>query len=133
MFEKTIPIPKANPGPHRVPNSGGGAARTAGSDGAPAGAPAAGGQALRALDWNEVTARLNAARDLRELMRRDSRLNIQAAAASFGDAAATYFRAIESDERTVNHDALGSCKASGCIGKNPMALQQQAMRETLND
>ncbi|QFT76292.1 hypothetical protein [Erythrobacter sp. THAF29] len=78
------------------------------------------GGALRALEWNEVTARLNAARDLRLLMRRDARLNIHGSAASFGDAAATYFRAAEYDERIVNHDALGHCKASRCIGDEPI-------------
>ncbi|MFL0355242.1 hypothetical protein ACI5KX_02080 [Erythrobacter sp. GH1-10] len=78
-------------------------------------APAQGGGALRALEWNEVTARLNAARDLRLLMRRDSRLNIDGGAASFGDAAATYFRALETEERPVNLDALEQGKASSGI------------------
>ena len=72
------------------------------------------GGALRALEWTEVTARLNAARDLRMLMQRDSRLNIQATASSFGDAAARYFQAIENDERVVNPDALEARKASRC-------------------
>lgn len=70
------------------------------------------GGALRALEWNEVTARLNAARDLRQLMRRDSRFNIEAGAASFGDAAASYFQSIEAHEPDVNLDGLGQGKAS---------------------
>lgn len=82
-------------------------------------APRRGG-ALRAIEWNEITARLSAARDLRLLMRRDTRLNIHGSAASFGDAAATYFRAADNGERIVNHDALEHCKASRCIGDEPI-------------
>ena len=49
------------------------------------------GEALRALEWSELTARLNAARDLRLLLRTESHAPIEQAAASFGDAAASYF------------------------------------------
>ena len=77
---------------------------------------ARGGGALRALEWSEVTARLNAARDLRHLMRREFPGGIEVGAASFGDAAATYFSALDQGERPVNHDALEASKASSCIG-----------------
>ena len=79
-----------------------------------------GGNALRALEWNEITARLNAARDLRTVMRRDSRFNIQGSASSFGDAAASYFEAISGCEPDVNHDVLEQGKAYQCIGDGPV-------------
>lgn len=72
-----------------------------------------GGTALRALDWSEVTARLEAARDLRQLMRTDSRLSLASHGSSFGDAAASCFRALEKNERAVNPDGLEARKASG--------------------
>lgn len=78
-----------------------------------------GGGALRALEWSEITARLGAARDLRRLMRRDSRLNIAGGAASFGDAAATYFQWTGSCEPDVNLAALAQGKASNGRDQNP--------------
>ena len=75
-------------------------------------APAGGGDALRAIEWSELTARLDAARDLRVLLRQDARLNIEDAAASFGDAAARYFAALNDGERPVNSDGLEARKAS---------------------
>jgi len=78
-----------------------------------------GGDALRAIDWGELNARLGAARDLRELLRRDAQLNIEANDASFGDAAARYFAALESGERPVNPDDLEARKASrGILGNS---------------
>ncbi len=73
--------------------------------------PGRGGDALRAIEWGELTARLNAARDLRRVLRRDSRVNIDATAASFGDAAATYFQSLGESERPVNPVALEPSKA----------------------
>ena len=73
------------------------------------------GDALRAVEWSEITARLNAARDLRLLLRSESKGQIEAVAASFGDAAASYFAMIGEDEPAVNHDALDCSKA--CDGK----------------
>lgn len=69
------------------------------------------GEALRALEWGEITARLNAARDLRLLMRHEARAPIEAVAASFGDAAASYFALIDDGQPDVNLDALGQSKA----------------------
>lgn len=71
-----------------------------------------GGDALRAIDWGELNARLGAARDLRQLLRRDAQSNIEPNAASFGDAAARYFAALERGERPVNPDDLEARKAS---------------------
>ena len=80
------------------------------------GAAFRGGGALRAIEWNEVTARLNAARDLRQLMRQDGSFNIAGGASSFGDAAATCFREIKSCEQDVNLEALRQGKVSNGIG-----------------
>lgn len=63
---------------------------------------ASGRKALRALGWQELTARINAARELREVLRSDCVLT----SASFGDAAAGYFAASEDGKPTVNPDAL---------------------------
>lgn len=71
------------------------------------------GEALRAVEWGEITARLNAARDLRLLMRTELQTNIELVAASFGDAAASYFAPLEDCEQGVNSDALGQPKALG--------------------
>ena len=114
MFEKVIPHFRAN-GAVPLGENGGERLLVGTVDSVPGGA----GGALRALEWTEVTARLNAARDLRLLMRRDFRHNIECGASSFGDAAATYFRALEDDERPVNLDALEPCKASSRIGCEP--------------
>lgn len=69
------------------------------------------GDALRAVQWSEITARLNAARDLRLLLRSASQAPIEAVAASFGDAAASYFALLDSNEPAVGHGALGQSKA----------------------
>lgn len=71
------------------------------------------GEALRALEWAELTARLNAARDLRLLIRQESSAPIEAVAASFGDAAASYFALLEDSEPDVNSDGLGHLKGHG--------------------
>lgn len=74
-----------------------------------------GGDALRAVEWSEITGRLNAARDLRLLLRTESAAPIEAVAASFGDAAASYFALLDDgecgSELGVNRDALGQSKA----------------------
>jgi hypothetical protein len=69
------------------------------------------GDALRAVEWSEITARLNAARDLRLLLRSESYGRIDVSAASFGDAAASYFAMIEDNEPAINLDALDGSKA----------------------
>ena len=68
------------------------------------------GDALRALEWSDLTARLNAARDLRLLLRTESAAPIEAVAASFGDAAASYFALLDDGEPGINRDALGQSK-----------------------
>ncbi|WP_394730207.1 hypothetical protein [Altererythrobacter sp. GH1-8] len=64
------------------------------------------GRALRAVGWSDLTARINAARDLREFLKQDLILG----AASFADAAAGYFVPPSDGKDGVNHDALEACK-----------------------
>lgn len=71
------------------------------------------GEALRAVEWSELTARLNAARDLRLLLRTESQAPIEPVTASFGDAAASYFALLDNSEQAGNPDALGQSKALG--------------------
>ncbi len=73
------------------------------------------GEALRAFEWSELTARLNAARDLRLLLRIENQAPIEAFAASFGDAAASYFALLDDDQPDVNPDALGQLKGQGAM------------------
>ena len=75
--------------------------------------PRRSGDALRAVEWSEITARLNAARDLRLLLRNEVQALIEGSAASFGDAAASYFALLEDSEPDVNLDALEQSKALG--------------------
>jgi len=60
------------------------------------------GTALRAFGWPELTARINAARDLRRVLRRAGAYG----SASFGDAAAGYFKPLDNGKQPVNYDAL---------------------------
>ena len=75
--------------------------------------PSGEGTALKAIAWPELTARINAARDLRSVLRPDSACMM----ASFTDAAAGYFASIEDpadqDKRPVNPDALEHGKPAG--------------------
>lgn len=71
------------------------------------------GDAMRAVEWSELTARLNAARDLRLLLRSESQAPIDPVAASFGDAAASYFALLEDSEPEINLDALAQSKGQG--------------------
>lgn len=73
---------------------------------------AKGGDALRAIEWRELTARLNAARELRRELRQEASLCAGASGATFGDAAARFFNTLGDGERPVNPDALEACKAS---------------------
>ncbi len=84
------------------------------------------GDALRAVEWSEITARLNAARDLRLLLRSESQGRIDAVAASFGDAAARYFAMIEDNEPAINLDALDGSKALGGMECARVAVRHDA-------
>jgi hypothetical protein len=139
MFEKVKPVPHAQSAPiegrfaDRIAGQFGGGDTLDGGllvgsiDTAPeipaSGGGAGGGGALRLIEWNELTARLNAARDLRLVLRRDSRGNIEAAGGSFADAAARYFRTREEEERDVNPVALEHCKGSPHITREQQGLE----------
>lgn len=105
MFEKAKP----QPAPH------GASGAPPGNDARFASSPGRAGNALRAVEWSELTARLNAARDLRLLLRTESHAPIEAVAASFGDAAASYFALLDHDEPGVNRDTLGQLNDTGAI------------------
>jgi hypothetical protein len=68
------------------------------------------GGALRAIEWRELTARLNAARELRRELRQEAILCAGASGATFGDAAARFFSNPGDGERPVNPDTLEPCK-----------------------
>ena len=71
-------------------------------------------QPLRAIEWSELAAKFNAARDLRVLLRKDTnaKLGMDSGAGvadgdvDFATAAASFFRANEEDERAVNQKGL---------------------------
>ena len=67
---------------------------------------------LRAIEWSELTARFDAARDLRQLLREDMSAKFGSKNHGFADAAARFFRANEEDERRVNPNALEARKTS---------------------
>lgn len=114
MFEKIDPVyASLRPPLNRRSQDG---ARLQRSAGAPAGerfesrTARRAGDALRAVEWSEITARLNAARDLRLLLRTESRGQVDSVGASFGDAAASYFAMIDENEPAINLDGLECSK-----------------------
>lgn len=92
-----------------------------------------GQQALRAIEWSEITARLNAARDLRELVRSEARMALDTTAASFGDAAASYFQALDQSERVVNPNALEDGKPPCANNPNHNGNAAEGDRENVDD
>lgn len=89
--------------------------------------------ALRAVDWGELTARLNAARDLRLVLRQDIGHAIEDNAASFSDAAAKYFRSLGDCERPVNLDDLGASKTLRSMVATDDGTQAAAARDDTRD
>lgn len=80
---------------------------------------------LRAIEWSELTARLSAARDLRQLLRDDLGAKMGARDLDFADAAAQFFRTGEDDERGVNLSALEGRKASSGKYKNVKGAREK--------
>lgn len=105
MFEKSQPVALAQKAPLH--------ARVAGEDGA-SHPRENGAESLRPIAWTEVTARLNAARDLRRLLRQEAHAP-SGHGGSFAEAAARYFRAREEDQPVVNPVALEHRKGSSGI------------------
>jgi len=62
--------------------------------------------ALRAFGWSELTARIDAARDFRQVLRNDALVE----ATSFADAAGGYFVSEGNHKRDVNPNALEASK-----------------------
>lgn len=73
---------------------------------------------LRSIEWTELTARLTAARDLRQLLRDDLSAKSGDAELGFADAAAQFFRTNDEGERCVNPTALEARKASSGMYQN---------------
>lgn len=91
------------------------------------------GEALRAVEWSELTARLNAARDFRLLLRTESQAPIEAVAASFGDAAASYFALLDENEPDINPDGLGQPKGQAARTDASDAIRFEAPRDPARD
>jgi hypothetical protein len=107
MFEKPIPVPASfNPTAGAMRAAPSGSAERFESRG-----PRRTGDALRAVAWSEITAKLKASRDLRLLLRTEAQSPIDVVGASFGDAAASYFALLDNSEPGVNPDALEPSKA----------------------
>lgn len=115
MFENGKPIPRADSRDADERDLPFGSSRAV-SDNAEMAAPtpqaARAGDALRAIEWGELTARLNAARDLRRELRHDFMLCAGSSGARFGDAAASFFKALGNGEGPVNFAGLEACKTS---------------------
>lgn len=119
MFENPTPIPHA-----QTARFGGQQARDADlTDSAIAGGES--GAELRMFEWCELTARLNAARDLRHLLRRDADRSIGASAHDFADAAARYFRTRDEGQSNVNPVALEQFKCSPGIIQEQEGLMEE--------
>lgn len=88
---------------------------------------------LRAIEWGELTARLEAARDFRLLLRDEIAAKAGGDKASFAEAVAQYFRAREEDQPDVNDVDLehrkgssGMFQGSGRTRDVPIRSMEQA-------
>ena len=85
---------------------------------------------LRVLDWTELTARLNAARDFRRVLLREANRQSD----GFADAAARYFRTKDNPKQGVNLVALEQSKGSSCIeSQRKLGPAAKATQEIKND
>ncbi len=82
--------------------------------------------ALRAFGWSELTARIDAARDLRRVLRNDSLVE----ATSFADAAGGYFVSEGNNKQRVNPNALEARKGLADIKVAPKAEAQKSDQES---
>lgn len=111
MFENAKPVPQAKDARFWGENTLGEDLQIGSTDSAP-GETVDGAGSLRMIEWSELTARLNAARDLRLVLRRDANKADADSTASFADAAARYFRTRDYNEPGVNPVALEQFKGS---------------------
>ena len=82
--------------------------------------------ALRAFAWSELTARIDAARDLRQILRNDALVE----ATSFADAAGGYFVSEGNNKQPVNPKALEARKGLADIKVAPEAKAPEGDRES---
>jgi len=119
MFEKAKPVPQAKD----AQKLGGNTERFSGETGlgddllissidTPLGESEEAGDSLRMIEWSELTARLNAARDLRLVLRQDAGSKAGGDSGSLADVAASYFRTKNHEEPDVNPVALEHFKGS---------------------
>ena len=118
MFEKNPPVP-----------SGSTASAEASRFGIEGGAhELAHGALLRRIDWSELTARLNAARDLRRVLRPNP--NNVGCEGEFADAAARFLNGRDENQTDVNLVGLEQNKGSPRIQIGAKAKDDEATRQT---
>lgn len=81
--------------------------------------------ALRPLEWRELTARLNAARDFRQVLLSEAACGTRAASSSLADAAVRYFRTKDDEKPNVNPVALSESKGSPVIVDGIVGADQE--------
>ena len=122
MFESSKPVFQSQDPRFAGPNSPASKTSEGGADG------------LRAIEWSELTARLNASRELRAMLRRDTGRAGGPASSGCADAAAKCFRTreeypvgekSENGERSVNPVALEQRKGSPGIFQEDQGLQRK--------
>lgn len=84
---------------------------------------------LRTLERRELTARLNAARDFRQVLLSEAASCTRAASNSLADAAVRYFRAKDDEKPIVNPVALSESKGSPVIVDGIDGADQETARE----
>ena len=116
MFEKNPPVPSGSIAPAEASRFGieGGAHELAH------------GALLRRIDWSELTARLNAARDLRRVLRP----NNGGCEGEFADAAARFLNGRDENQRDVNLVGLEQNKGSKRIQFGAKDKDDEATRQT---
>lgn len=85
---------------------------------------------LREVQWDELKARLSAARDLREVLRQKALRSNAKGPKEFAKAADNYFRTNDDKKRDVNPVALEQRKCSPGIVLKSEEFQSEAMRDS---
>ena len=116
MFEKKTPVPTGSIASAQASRFG----IDGGAHGLAQEAP------LRRIDWSELTARLNAARDLRRVLRP----NNDGCEGEFADAAARFLNGRDENQTDVNLVGLEQNKGSPRIQIGAKAKDDEATRQT---